>query len=448
MTRTGWVALFASTILAALSAGAAGQSATFRSESRYIDDEGRTTTIVRSLRLESGGRAELTTSCRDDKPVLTRNLVWRHGELMAEMTRYGSIRHLGGWSREGDRLPVDLDRLETGSGSVRQNAAFRFRVSGRDLRVERQDQEWYGTADIGFSRLSGNIDDLIHSPSVLVGEYHWRYRVRWDGGGYTLTRVLRLERGGRAELVSEISGSAPASTASERDRLGRLMDRLRDNRRVRHTGEWRLGEEGVVVSLRSVEPGSNVDARMVFERTPGGVRQRTTASAYGQTRMVMGRGAAGVVDGGTWDLPNVVRPPAGEAPRPGTGTRPETFAGTYEATFEVRNRGTLIRTLVLNEDGTVSLRSEFRGPTEEPFGADLLRTHGTILDMLRSQRTVVLRGTWTADNRLLTLRFSAIEGQSRGSRMVLRSVPAGGAFHVLEYSRELFGQRHFNFARR
>lgn len=440
--------LIAVVALSLLAAGASAQSATFRSESRYTDEEGRTTTIVRSLRLESGGRAELTTSYRNDKPTLTRNLVRRHGELMAEVIRQGSVRHIGGWSREGDRLRIDLDRLESGRDSFRQNASFQYRISGRNLRVESQDVDWYGISDVNFDRQSGNIDDLVYSPSEAAGEYHWRYRVRWEGGSYTLSRVLRLERGGRAELVSELSGGSTLNTSAERDRLGRLMERMRNQNRLRHTGEWRLGEEGVVVNLRSIDSGSNTDARMVFELTPSGLRQRTTASAYGDIRMIMGRGSSGVVDGGTWEVPSVTRPPGGELPRPGDSSRPETYAGTYQTTSEVRGRGTLIRTLELNQNGTVTLRSEFRGSTEAPFPAELIRIHGSILDMLRSQRSVVLTGTWTVENRILTLRFSAEAGQRRGSRMIARASHDATALQVTEHDTGLFGTRSFYFSRR
>ncbi|MFQ3668569.1 MAG: hypothetical protein SNJ74_01965 [Fimbriimonadaceae bacterium] len=434
--------------LSLLAAGASAQSATFRSESRYTDDEGRTTTIVRSLRLESGGRAELTTSYRNEKPILTRNLVRRYGEVVAEVVRQGSVRHLGGWSREGDRLRLDLDRLESGRESFRLRSAFQYRIGGRSLRVERQDTIGYGISELNFERQSGNIDDLVYSPSEAAGEYHWRYRVRWDTGGYLLTRVLRLERGGRAEMVSELSGGGPLETGAERDRLGRLMERFRRESRLRHVGEWRLGEEGVVVNLRSLDSGSGADARMVFELTPSGLRQRTTASAYGSTRMIMGRGSSGVVDGGTWEVPGIARPPTGETPRPGSSSSPETYAGTFQATFEVRGRGTLVRILELDRNGTATLRSEFRGTTEAPFPAELIQIHGSILDMLRTQRSVVQTGRWTVDNRVLTIRFSPLAGQTQGSRMVARATADAGALQVTEHDRGLLGARLFNLTRR
>jgi hypothetical protein len=116
-------------------------------------------TIVRVLRIKDNGTAELVSRFKGGDPVVNRDNLRIHGELLTEIRNRKTVLHRGTWRRRGRSIEVLLNNLNNRETT---QATFQFELRGRDkdnLETTNWDRTVYGSSGFKFVRVINEEDD-------------------------------------------------------------------------------------------------------------------------------------------------------------------------------------------------------------------------------------------------------------------------------------------------
>lgn len=116
-------------------------------------------TIVRVLRIKDNGIAELVSRFKGNTPVVNRENLRIHGELLSQIRDRKTILHLGTWRKKGRGIEVLLNNLNNNQTS---QATFQFELRGGDrdnLQTTNWDRLAYGSNGFKFQRVLNEDDN-------------------------------------------------------------------------------------------------------------------------------------------------------------------------------------------------------------------------------------------------------------------------------------------------
>jgi hypothetical protein len=139
-----------------------GYVGTYRSSER-TQSGNREFTIIRVLRLHEDGNAELVSRYKGSEPVVNRETLTRHGNLLTDIRDRRSVMHIGTW-RNAPRggIEVALKALDPQGRNDSAPATLRLEFRGNDhdnLVMTGWDRQLYGNAAFQFARTSGDEGD-------------------------------------------------------------------------------------------------------------------------------------------------------------------------------------------------------------------------------------------------------------------------------------------------
>jgi hypothetical protein len=122
--------------------------------------------IVRVLRIKDDGTAELVSRFKGGVPVVNRDNLRLHGDLLPEIRDSKTVLHTGTWRRSGRGIEV---LLRTVNGSQTVQATFKFELRGNEpdnLQTVTWDRGVYGSSGFQFGRAINEESDPQQEPPV------------------------------------------------------------------------------------------------------------------------------------------------------------------------------------------------------------------------------------------------------------------------------------------
>ena len=245
-------------------------------EGRYRQEvrnpmRGESYSLIRTLDLNTDGKAKLTTEYKGDRPSVDLLVRDDYGNIMELVSENRIVYHSGNWRLNGNRIVVELTRLKAGGDERNVHSAMEFDLNGEELLAKSQD-----TGDYGDRMLRLRLSEKFRSsgepdPKRLRGIYGWGEEVKAEGGESLYYRRLRLNDDGSAELTSEYSGARPRMDRQYLDAFGALFAEVVSNRKITHRGKWRESDGKVFVELDKVGGGAFAqNIRSAFRFDPRG----------------------------------------------------------------------------------------------------------------------------------------------------------------------------------
>jgi hypothetical protein len=116
-------------------------------------------TIVRVLRIKDNGIAEVVSRFKGGEPVVNRENLRIHGELLSQIRSRKTVLHRGTWRKRGRSIEVVLDNL---NNNETMQATFQFEFRGGDkenLQTTNWDRTIYGSSAFKFQRVLNEDDN-------------------------------------------------------------------------------------------------------------------------------------------------------------------------------------------------------------------------------------------------------------------------------------------------
>jgi len=259
----------------------------FPPEGKYREElknpfRGQNFSLVKTLHLRIGGKAEMYFEYKGDPPVLDLWMVDEFGALMEGVRDYRKLKHSGTWKPSGNRILVELTKLEGGGREGSRHSAIEFELFGDELQARKQDKGDYGDRLMRLQLLERYDSAPIpgpgptpipvppgesFDPSKRKGNYAWAEDVAGLEGPSVLVRRLKLNGDKSAELVSEYLGAKPRLEAGSSGQYGSLFAEVVARRKISHKGAWKEIDGKVVVDLDRIGSGEfaqNVHSRFVL----------------------------------------------------------------------------------------------------------------------------------------------------------------------------------------
>ncbi|HSV75268.1 MAG TPA: hypothetical protein VLH79_16050 [Chthonomonadales bacterium] len=257
------------------------------------------------------------------------------------------------------------------------------------------------------------------------GAYVAERSVRDDRGSTTLRFALQLERGGRAEMITEAVGRRPQVSRDTLARYGEVLHYVARRGRAIHTGAWTERRGRVELDMDRIE-GDRAGGRWVVEAARHEVVLRgLDRRLYGEGEMRLRPRFGGGVDWGP------------------EARRPHEVAGDYAITRRWRDTRTehAVRTVIsLRRDGRAELRTELLAG-DPSADQDARRELGDIVRLLDRTRSVTHEGEWEADGGRVTLRMERLQSGPRTGAFLADWRP--GMLRLRDFDRRLYGpMRH------
>lgn len=264
------------TVFAGLLLAASALSFAWPPEGKYRQEvrnpmRGESYSLIRTLDLNTDGKAKLTTEYKGDRPSVDLLVRDDYGNIMERVSEHRIVYHSGTWRLNGNRIVVELTRLKAGGDERNVHSAFEFDLNGEELLAKSQDTGDYGDRPMRLRltekfRSSGEPD-----PKRLRGTYGWGEDVKAEDGESLYFRRLRLNDDGSAELVSEYSGARPRMDRQYLDAFGALFAEVVSNRKITHRGKWRESDGKIFVELDKLGGGAFAqNIRSAFRLDPRG----------------------------------------------------------------------------------------------------------------------------------------------------------------------------------
>lgn len=128
------------------SGGSSGGNRSSQAEGRYEVEfriDYRNSRVVRTLDLQRGGRAVLQMEYRGSgNPFITPDDTRQYGELIGDLQRDRTVRHMGTWREERGRIIVELDRFQ--NRTLRTTIQFAWEGNYRLFKGKGWDRRLYG----------------------------------------------------------------------------------------------------------------------------------------------------------------------------------------------------------------------------------------------------------------------------------------------------------------
>jgi len=245
-------------------------------EGRYRQEvrnpmRGESYSLIRTLDLNTDGKAKLTTEYKGDRPSVDLLVRDDYGNIMERVSDHRIVYHSGNWRRNGNRIAVELTRLKAGDDERNVHSAFEFELNGDELIAKSQD-----TGDYGDRMMRLRLSERFRSegePDLrrLRGTYGWGEDLKSEDGESIYVRRLRLNEDGSAELVSEYTGARPRMDRQYLDAFGSLFAEVVSNRKITHRGKWRESDGKILLELDKVGGGDFAqNIRSAFRLDPRG----------------------------------------------------------------------------------------------------------------------------------------------------------------------------------
>lgn len=424
MRARNWILTLLLTLAAFAGSSAQDFSGTHTGEQSSVEP-GERYTLVRTLRIDRNGNAELTSQYRGDRPSVTKRAVDAFGWLLGDIARESLIRHRGTWREDRGRLRLSLRSIQAGSQTYSTNSEFLFEIQRSQLIAVDQDREHYGQQNLrlNFSGSGGG-----QSGSV-VGTYEVRQDSRDRANEFTLIRTLRLDSNGTASLEWWYQGDEPNVSRNNLRLYGEILADMTPVRRITHSGRWSQNRNEIRIDLDRLGSRDRVSSTLRFDlRGRDLVFDSWDRENYGSERLTFRPGSSG-----------------------GSGGRPPTDAwspveGSYTMNFTLESTAEITRTLILRSGGQAVLETEYPSnrrtqvtPTDQrKFGEPILR--------LGTQRVFVMEGSWTRSGSQVTVSFTRLDGTSYRATMRLES--RDGSILAVSADSKAFGTTLIKFRRR
>ncbi len=271
----------------------AGAALAFPPEGKYREEvrnpfRGQNVNLTKTLHLRLGGKAELYFEYKGDKPVLDLWITDEFGGLMEVVRDYRKLKHTGTWRPNGNRILVELTRIEAGDQQANLHSAIEFELFGDELQAKKQDKGDYGDRPMRF-RLLERYDTApppgpnpgpgpvplpapgpgeSFDPGKRKGNYAWAEEVAGANGPSLLVRRLKLNGDKSAELISEYLGDKPRLEQGSTSTFGALFAEVVARRKISHKGTWREVDGRVRVDLDRIGSGDfaqNVHSAFILD---------------------------------------------------------------------------------------------------------------------------------------------------------------------------------------
>lgn len=276
------------------------------------------------------------------------------------------------------------------------------------------------------------------------GKYREEIRNPLRGQNFSLVKTLHLRIGGQAELYFEYRGDKPVIDYSVVNAFGGLMEAVRDYRKLKHTGSWRMANGRILVELTRIESDgrqtnllSNIDFELFGDELQARNQDR---GDYGNQMMrlkLLER----------YDSEPTPSPSPIPAPIPGGGSDfdPGRRKGSYAWAEEVPAKdgaSLLVRRLKLNGDRSAELVSEYLGDKPQLDGK-MTGQFGALFAEVVSRRKISHRGAWREVDGKVRVELDRIGSGdfAQNVRSVFVLEPKGGDLAVREQDEGDYGTR-------
>lgn len=235
----------------------------------FSPDPNEQYTIVRTLKLNRGGDAELRSEYTRKRPVESNRAREYYGSLLGNIAERRAVTHQGAWSIERNRAKVVFDRLEPNRMSVRSE--FEFERTGAELRATRSDRRNYGTAEmrLGKSRrvqiyASGGWNGSGGgSQPTILGRYYETFK---SPSGREVVRLIELRDNAEALVQTYPSKGTFTATVADVQALGTVLLYFDRFKSVDHEGTWNRSGNTITINLERI--GNNrVRSTLVLRET-------------------------------------------------------------------------------------------------------------------------------------------------------------------------------------
>jgi hypothetical protein len=291
------------------------------------------------------------------------------------------------------------------------------------------------------------------------GKYREETRSPFRGDDSRLVRTLNLHPGGEAELYSEYRGDRPTVDYLILGESGELMREVREHRKIRHFGTWRLEGRRVHVRLDRLEV--NDDRRSLgsdFEFEWDGdelVSRRQDTRDYGRRTMRL-RQIERWRDYDARDDRYDRYDPRNDRYDPRSDRYDPRYdrydTGSYTWSEEIKaDRGPafLVRRLSLRSDGSAELVTELTG-SRPRLSRREVEEHGLLFAEAMANERIVHEGNWRAESGgRLRVDLSRVRGATLSQGVQSRFVfePRDRELIAVEWDRADYGDKRPRFSR-
>ncbi len=389
--------------------------------------------IVRMLRLDRNGRAELSTSYRGTKPKLTRKSMNAFGSLLDDVAREKIIRHVGTWRAEDNQVWVTLSTLNLAAGPDQQDAELAFDVRDGFLVSSTEGSDLYGDSRMRLRMGSTTATGGGNGGGVQTqagNTFTSTVRNPNQTNEFTVTRTLRLEQNGRAVMEWSYKGDTPDLTRSNIRYFGDVLSDVARLRILQHSGTWRAANNNVQVNLTTLGAREELASSLTFAvQGKNLVLTSWDKESYGSQKLTF-VGSAMVASN----------------PNEGSGDTIGDVVGRHLQTFTLDSGAQINRELIFEKDGTVRLTTEYPASRRTAISDIDQSNYGMSIIRLGSQRSYTYEGTWQVRGNEILITFNRVDDDA--IRTEIRLQRRNGVLVGMAYETRQFGTALLKFSPR
>jgi hypothetical protein len=244
-------------------------------------------TMIRVLRIKENGTAELVSRYKGSEPVVNRESLTKHGNLLGDIRDRKTVRHIGTWralARGG--IEVTLKTLDPEERNDSAPATLRLAFSGNDrdnLQTSVWDRQLYGSTAFQFARVTGEEGEDTYPKPVDNDPRPSRDRINLSDDGEGSLSIGRTPKRSinRVSVVDSTNNSVEISLNLANGETTRFTGQVvnLDNRlltvEVRNSGAARASgtltiERGFSGRIRRLSGNGLLDGRSFIIEFNGG----------------------------------------------------------------------------------------------------------------------------------------------------------------------------------